>query len=319
MVVDAAGYRERREQALHRQADRGGADALRYGRAVELDADERAGAQGRAQLPEGPRDVETHSEGDEPFAASWSSPPVRAERARAFHVKRSRGWSRAGSAGRAGRRCGALAPGARGEDPTAPTSVARSRRVDVHVADSLSALAFAECRAARGSPTSAPAPGCRASRWPPPCPPRMCPWSRRACATAAYLERAIEAAGLTNATVVHARAEEWADGRGGATTSSPPGPLAALPVLCEYAAPLLPRAGARRLEGRARPTELSATGEAAAADPRASSRRTALVRVDARSAGARDHTICTSSAKIAPTPDRFPAAARMARKRPPRC
>ena len=38
VVVDAGGYRERREAALQRQADRGVADALRYGRAVELDS-----------------------------------------------------------------------------------------------------------------------------------------------------------------------------------------------------------------------------------------------------------------------------------------
>ena len=33
VIVDAAGYRERREATLRRQADRGVADALRYGRA----------------------------------------------------------------------------------------------------------------------------------------------------------------------------------------------------------------------------------------------------------------------------------------------
>jgi spoIIIJ-associated protein len=67
VVVDAGGYRSRREAALRRQADRGVADALRYGRAVELDS---MGAQERKivhlYLRERP-DVETHSEGDEPF------------------------------------------------------------------------------------------------------------------------------------------------------------------------------------------------------------------------------------------------------------
>ena len=66
VVVDAAGYRERREATLKRQADRAVADALDFGRAVELE-------------PMGPHerkvvhtylaeraDVETHSEGDEP-------------------------------------------------------------------------------------------------------------------------------------------------------------------------------------------------------------------------------------------------------------
>ncbi len=67
VVVDAAGYRERREGALQRQADRGVADALRYGRAIELDS---MGSQERKvvhnYLKDRP-DVDTHSEGDEPF------------------------------------------------------------------------------------------------------------------------------------------------------------------------------------------------------------------------------------------------------------
>ena len=37
MTIDAAGYRERREGALHRMADRAAAEAVRYDRAVELD------------------------------------------------------------------------------------------------------------------------------------------------------------------------------------------------------------------------------------------------------------------------------------------
>src|SRR5215204_5830344 len=38
VVVDAAGYRSRREQALHRQAEQAAADAIRGGRPVALDA-----------------------------------------------------------------------------------------------------------------------------------------------------------------------------------------------------------------------------------------------------------------------------------------
>lgn len=66
VVIDAAGYRERREAALRRAADRAVEDALAFGRAVELE-------------PMGPferrtvhmylrdrTDVQTHSEGDEP-------------------------------------------------------------------------------------------------------------------------------------------------------------------------------------------------------------------------------------------------------------
>jgi len=67
VVVDAGGYRERREASLRRQADRSIADALRYGRPVELDA---MTAQERRSVHVYLRDrtdVETHSEGDEPF------------------------------------------------------------------------------------------------------------------------------------------------------------------------------------------------------------------------------------------------------------
>jgi spoIIIJ-associated protein len=66
VVVDAAGYRERREAALKRAADRAVDDALSFGRAVEL---EPMGPQERRIVHVYLRDrtdVQTHSEGDEP-------------------------------------------------------------------------------------------------------------------------------------------------------------------------------------------------------------------------------------------------------------
>jgi spoIIIJ-associated protein len=66
VIVDAAGYRERRETALQRMADRAVTEALRYDRAVELEpmrAPERKVVHN--YLSER-TDVETHSEGDEP-------------------------------------------------------------------------------------------------------------------------------------------------------------------------------------------------------------------------------------------------------------
>jgi spoIIIJ-associated protein len=66
VVIDAAGYRERREHALQRMADRAATEALRYDRAVELEpmrAPERKIV--HTYLSER-TDVETHSEGDEP-------------------------------------------------------------------------------------------------------------------------------------------------------------------------------------------------------------------------------------------------------------
>jgi spoIIIJ-associated protein len=66
VVIDADGYRERRAQALHEDADDAAEEALRLGRPVEL-----------APMPASERrvvhehlrergDVETHSEGEEP-------------------------------------------------------------------------------------------------------------------------------------------------------------------------------------------------------------------------------------------------------------
>jgi spoIIIJ-associated protein len=66
VVIDAAGYRDRREEALHRQADRAIAEAIEYGRPVELEP-MRALERKVVHLYVRDRaDVETHSEGDEP-------------------------------------------------------------------------------------------------------------------------------------------------------------------------------------------------------------------------------------------------------------
>jgi spoIIIJ-associated protein len=77
VIVDAAGYRERREGALHRMADRAAAEALRYGRPVELEpmrATERKIV--HTYLSER-SDVGTHSEGDEPDRRLVVSPVER--------------------------------------------------------------------------------------------------------------------------------------------------------------------------------------------------------------------------------------------------
>jgi spoIIIJ-associated protein len=66
VTVDAAGYRERREAALHRMADRAAAEALRYDRAVELEPMRAAERKIVHTYLSGRGDVETHSEGDEP-------------------------------------------------------------------------------------------------------------------------------------------------------------------------------------------------------------------------------------------------------------
>ena len=66
MVVDAAGYRERRRETLQRRADRAAEQALDLSRPVELDAmsapERRVVHERLKERPE----VETYSEGTEP-------------------------------------------------------------------------------------------------------------------------------------------------------------------------------------------------------------------------------------------------------------
>jgi spoIIIJ-associated protein len=66
VVVDAEGYRQRRREALEKQADQAAIDAEQYGRPVALDA---MTASERKHVHEYLRErggVDTHSEGDEP-------------------------------------------------------------------------------------------------------------------------------------------------------------------------------------------------------------------------------------------------------------
>jgi spoIIIJ-associated protein len=66
VVIDAAGYRERRREVLHRQADKAAADAVRSGRAVALDAMSATERKVVHEHLKGRPDVETYSEGQEP-------------------------------------------------------------------------------------------------------------------------------------------------------------------------------------------------------------------------------------------------------------
>ena len=66
VVVDAAGYRERREQALQRQADEAAEDAVRSSRPVALDAMSATERKVVHEYLKDRDDVETYSEGTEP-------------------------------------------------------------------------------------------------------------------------------------------------------------------------------------------------------------------------------------------------------------
>ena len=64
--VDAAGYRDRRRQALERQADQAAADAIRSGRPTALDAMSATERKVVHEYLKDRDDVETYSEGTEP-------------------------------------------------------------------------------------------------------------------------------------------------------------------------------------------------------------------------------------------------------------
>jgi spoIIIJ-associated protein len=82
VVIDAAGYRERRQAALERAAERAADEALSFGRAVELDPmssfERRVVHNHLAERS----DVETHSEGDEPDRRLVVTPQQGGSRAR---------------------------------------------------------------------------------------------------------------------------------------------------------------------------------------------------------------------------------------------
>ncbi|HEX5620221.1 MAG TPA: RsmG family class I SAM-dependent methyltransferase, partial [Solirubrobacteraceae bacterium] len=126
-----------------------------------------------------------------------------------------------------------------------------------------------------------------------------------------YLEKAVAAGGFANVEVVHARAEEWRDGIG-ANDLVTARALGALPVLCEYAAPLLADAGVLVAWKGAVPAEEAAAGAAAAA---VLGLEVGALRAVEPYAGAERRTLHVFR-KIAPTPERFPRRPGMAVKRP---
>jgi spoIIIJ-associated protein len=66
VTINAAGYRERREQMLHRQADHAASRASRSGRPVALDAMSATERKVVHEYLKDRDDVETYSEGTEP-------------------------------------------------------------------------------------------------------------------------------------------------------------------------------------------------------------------------------------------------------------
>jgi 16S rRNA (guanine527-N7)-methyltransferase len=194
-------------------------------------------------------------------------------------------------------------------DPAASTTVRDVHAaVDRHVADSLSALALDVVREARtiadlGSGAGWPGLALAAAL-----PQAQVSLVESAIRHCRYLARAVEVSGLDNVAVVHARVEEWHARVELVTVRA----LASLPVLLEYAAPLLVESGHVVAWKGAVAEDESAAGARAAAE-------LGLEPVEVREVtpyeGARDHTLHVFC-KIAPTPARFPRRPGMAVKRP---
>ena len=197
-------------------------------------------------------------------------------------------------------------------EPAAITSVRDPEQgVDVHVADSLVALEveavrtavrIADLGAGGGFPGLALAVALAGAHV------TLVESVERKCA---FLRRAAGALGLSNVEVVTARAEAWPEGLEAHDVVTARA-LAPLPVVLEYAAPLLAVGGTLvAWKGRRDPGE-EADG-AAAADLLNMSRP--LPREVQPFAGAHDRHLYVSS-KLGSTPNGYPRRPGMARKRP---
>jgi 16S rRNA (guanine527-N7)-methyltransferase len=197
-------------------------------------------------------------------------------------------------------------------DPLAPTTVTDPAvAVDVHLADSLVALSLHSVRSAQtivdigsgagfpGLPLAIALPGALVS---------LVESNGRKCD---FLRRAVAGAGLTNARVVQARAEQIPDsvGRYDVATARA---LAPLSVVAEYAAPLLEPGGTLVAWKGHREAEEEEAAARAAGELGLEFGEIASVQ-PFREAEAR-HLYVIS--KVRPTPDRFPRRAGVARKRP---
>jgi 16S rRNA (guanine527-N7)-methyltransferase len=212
---------------------------------------------------------------------------------------------------RAGSQLAALLDGLAG-DPHAPTTIrAPAEAVTAHVADALVGLELPDVREAAtiadlgagagfpGLPLAIACPGARVA---------LVESNARKCA---FLRRLAAAAAVDNAAVVAERAEAWAAGREACDVVTARA-LAPLPVLAEYAAPLLRPGGALvAWKGRRDPDEELAGARAAA--------ELGLVVEEVRPVrpylGA-EHRHLHVLRKRSPTPERFPRRPGMARKRP---
>lgn len=197
-------------------------------------------------------------------------------------------------------------------DEHAPSGVRNPRAaVDVHLADSLVALELLEVRRARaivdvgsgagfpGLPLAIALPGARFA---------LVESNRR---RASFLERAVGATGLSAVKVVNARVEEWGDGVG-ASDLVVVRALASLPVVVEYAAPLLAVGGSLVVWRGRRDLEAERAADRAGAEVGLEARERRRVVPYARA----EHRYLHLMSKVSETPTRFPRRPGVALKRP---
>jgi 16S rRNA (guanine527-N7)-methyltransferase len=198
-----------------------------------------------------------------------------------------------------------------GVDPGAPSAVRGAEAVDVHVADSLSALALApvtQARAVADLGSGSGFPGLALAVALPQASVALVESAARKCE---FLVRLCSAAGVHNARVVHVRAEQWPQGLSAHDLVTARA-LAPLGVVCEYAAPLLALGG----------TLVAWKGAVSQPESRGAALAAAELGLDAgevvRSepyAGSVAHRLHVYR-KVARTPAQYPRRPGMARKRP---
>jgi len=195
-------------------------------------------------------------------------------------------------------------------DPAAPTSIhGRARVRKVHIADSLSALEVSDVREARRIAdlgAGAGLPGLVLAIALPKAAVVLVESVGKKCA---WMERTVERLGLENVRVACVRAEELAEEPFDVVTARA---LGALPVVCEYAAPLLRGGGVLvAWKGTVEAVE-EADGLAAAAQ--LGLERDAVLAVEPYPGSERRSLHVFR--KVAPTPGRYPRRPGMAAKRP---
>jgi 16S rRNA (guanine527-N7)-methyltransferase len=196
-------------------------------------------------------------------------------------------------------------------DQHAPSAVRGPAAIDVHVADSLSALALESVQSAESVAdlgSGAGFPGVVLAVALPQARVALVESAARKCA---FLESLISTLGIANAHVVHARAEAWPQGVG-AHDLVVARALAPLAVVCEYAAPLLAPEG----------TLVAWKGEVSADEARSAARAAEILGLDVKGA-VRSSPYAGSVAhhlhvfrKVAQTSAEYPRRPGVARKHP---